>query len=397
MYKFILAALVLLFTTLSQPAQAKLTLVFDDPTTEGIDITVEDNSSWDENVLEGKIRYCNQSGGFLSCAEGVSKPTLSSAEKPVLILQLGSFNYSGSMNVMLSETDFTVGASTVVTQSTGDFDSGDTVTINWYGDSGNQLFGQGFLIDTLGPVSAPAFEELRFFNESPSDALGSLTISINMTGVVNQELDGNFLVEMSVIPLEGNWPVPDVVGEEQSFAETLIVASNLTVGQVATQASSTVQEGFVISQSPAAGVTLLPGSPVNLLVSAGSAPVEVENPAGLAGTWYDPLFEGEGYSAQVTSDGMFLFYYGHDATGRRLWLVSDIFSGSYQFGQSIELVLFRGTGTFADPNELLQEWGTLTIIFDSCSTGRAYMDGIDGTKRHDLTKLTGIGDLDCDS
>jgi hypothetical protein len=296
----------------------------------------------------------------------------------------------------LSETDFTVGASTAVTQSNGDFDSGDTVTINWYGDSGNQLFGQGFLISTIGPVSAPAFEELRFFNESPMDAVGSLTISINMTGVVNQELDGNFLVEIVTIPLEGNFPVPDVVGEEQSFAESIIVATNLTVGQVATQASSTVQEGYVISQSPVAGVNVLPHSPVNLLVSAGSAPVEVGNPVGLAGLWYDQAFDGEGYSILVTPTGMFLYYYGHDATGSRLWLVSDVFSGSYKFGQSIELAMFRGNGTFADPSPDLQEWGTLTIIFDSCSTGRAYMDGIDGTKRHDLIKLTGIGDLDCD-
>jgi hypothetical protein len=152
----------------------------------------------------------------------------------------------------------------------------------------------------------------------------------------------------------------------------------------------------VISQSPAAGVTLLPGSPVNLVVSAGSTPVEVGNPAGLAGTWYDPLFDGEGYSVQVTSSGMFLYYYGHDSTGRRLWLASDVFSGSYQYGQSIELGLFKGNGSFADPSPDLLVWGTLTIIFDSCSTGRAYMDGIDGTKRHVLTKLTGIGDLDCD-
>jgi hypothetical protein len=141
----------------------------------------------------------------------------------------------------------------------------------------------------------------------------------------------------------------------------------------------------------------LPGAKVNLVVSAGSAPVEIGNPTGLAGTWFDPVFGGEGYSVQVFSSGMFLYYYGNDATGRRLWLVSDIFSGSYQFGQSIELVLFRGNGTFADPSPDLQEWGTLTIIFDSCTTGRAYMDGTDGTKRHDLVKITGIGDLDCDS
>jgi len=136
---------------------------------------------------------------------------------------------------------------------------------------------------------------------------------------------------------------------------------------------------------------------VALVVSTGSAPVEVGNPAGFAGLWYDPAFDGEGYSILVTSSSMFLYYYGHDATGKRLWLISDTFSGSYQFGQSIELGMSRGSGTFADPSPDLEEWGTLIIIFDSCTSGRAHMDGIDGTKRHDLVKLTGIDDLDCDS
>jgi hypothetical protein len=65
-------------------------------------------------------------------------------------------------------------------------------------------------------------------------------------------------------------------------------------------------------------VNVAPGASVSLVVSAGSAPVEIGNPTGLAGTWFDPAFDGEGYSVQVFSSGMFLYYYGNDATGRRL-------------------------------------------------------------------------------
>jgi len=39
----------------------------------------------------------------------------------------------------------------------------------------------------------------------------------------------------------------------------------------------------------------------------------------------------------------------------------------------------------------------LIIIFDSCTAGRLQMTGKDGTKKVDIQKLTGIGDLDCDA
>ncbi len=63
--------------------------------------------------------------------------------------------------------------------------------------------------------------------------------------------------------------------------------------------------------------------------------------------------------------------------------VVDIQSGHSQFN--------------ADPSPDLEEWGTLIVIFDSCTSGRLQMTGKDGTKRVDIVKLTGIGDLDCDT
>jgi hypothetical protein len=278
----------------------------------------------------------------------------------------------------------------------GRVEGGDTITFNFFGDSANQPFGQGFLIDTFGPVSSPSNDLWSAATPTVGTAVGSLTIAINLANEEGLRMDAAFLAEIGLYPAEGNAEVPNVVGLEQSAAEDAIVAAGLIVGPVSTGASSTVQVGDVISQTPLAGTSVAPGLQVNLVVSAGSAPVEVGNPSGLAGAWYDPLFDGEGYSVLVTPSSMFLYYYGHDATGKRLWLISDSFSGSYQFGQSIELAMFRGNGTFADPSPDLEEWGTIIIIFDSCKSGRAHMDGIDGTKRHDLIKLTGIGDLDCD-
>jgi hypothetical protein len=395
MRKLILTTLALLLTTSWQPAQAKLTLVFDDPNTEGIDITVEDNSTWDTDEREGAIEYCNQSGVFLTCTDAASKPVNGNANSPGLFLAVTPLTYSGPMNIMLSDTDFTVGSSTAFADTMGFVEGGDTITFNFYGDSGNQAFAQGFLIHTFGPVSSPD-DSLLSTATPPVGAVGSLTISISLTNEGNTKMDGGFNAAIELFPSEGNAEVPNVVGLEQTDAEDAIEAAGLKVGSVSTQANSTVQAGDVISQTPSAGTSVAPGASVALVVSAGSDPVPIANPAGLAGLWYDEAFDGEGYSILVTSSSMFLYYYGHDATGKRLWLISDTFSGSYQFGQSIELGLFRGSGTFADPAPELEAWGTLIIIFDSCTSGRAHMDGIDGTKRHDLVKLTGIGDLDCD-
>lgn len=66
--------------------------------------------------------------------------------------------------------------------------------------------------------------------------------------------------------------VPDVVGETQEAAEIAIGAAELVVGTVTRQSSSTVANGSVISQDPAAGDQIEKGSAVNLVVSSGEAP-----------------------------------------------------------------------------------------------------------------------------
>jgi len=53
------------------------------------------------------------------------------------------------------------------------------------------------------------------------------------------------------------------------------------------------------------------------------------------------------------------------------------------------------SGTFSNPSHELEEWGTLVIIFDTCTSGRVQMTGIDGIKTANIVKLAGIGDLDC--
>ncbi len=72
--------------------------------------------------------------------------------------------------------------------------------------------------------------------------------------------------------------VPNVVGLTQAAAETAITSGGLTVGTVTTATSTTVPAGTVISQSPAAGANVAPGTAVTLVVSLG---VVVPNVVGL--------------------------------------------------------------------------------------------------------------------
>ncbi len=74
--------------------------------------------------------------------------------------------------------------------------------------------------------------------------------------------------------------VPNVVGQTQAAAEAAIVAADLAVGSVTTENSATVAEGDVISQNPAGGSSVAPGSSVDLVVSAGPDDVAVPNVVG---------------------------------------------------------------------------------------------------------------------
>lgn len=65
--------------------------------------------------------------------------------------------------------------------------------------------------------------------------------------------------------------VPDVVGETEAAADTLLVAAGLTTGTVTPAASDTVASGLVISQSPTAGSSVTAGSAVDLVISTGPA------------------------------------------------------------------------------------------------------------------------------
>lgn len=67
--------------------------------------------------------------------------------------------------------------------------------------------------------------------------------------------------------------VPNVVGQTQSAAGTLIIGANLVLGTVTEQYHDTVLAGIVISQTPTAGQQVTHASVVSLVVSLGPRPI----------------------------------------------------------------------------------------------------------------------------
>jgi beta-lactam-binding protein with PASTA domain len=65
--------------------------------------------------------------------------------------------------------------------------------------------------------------------------------------------------------------VPNIVGMTQADAQSAITSAGLVVGTIDQASSSTVPQGSVISQTPAAATSVARGSAVNLVVSTGPA------------------------------------------------------------------------------------------------------------------------------
>ncbi len=115
--------------------------------------------------------------------------------------------------------------------------------------------------------------------------------------------------------------VPDVTGQSLSSAQLVVAGANLAVGEIIRQFSVTVTAGSVISQDPAAGANVPPGTAVNLIVSKGP-PGEGE---GTGSVWVEAA-EHAGWSSRVTTTAVFdgkLWVLGGNGPTENGWKVSN--------------------------------------------------------------------------
>lgn len=119
-----------------------------------------------------------------------------------------------------------------------------------------------------------------------------------------------------------------------------------------------------------------------------------------SGPWFDPNSDGEGYLVFNTPAGWLIYYFGYSADGDRLWLVSNLVTiDSLAFGQDYEftmLVGMPGTFTMPTPSDQLQTWGTLKVNLADCVSGVFMLDGADGMKTSNVTKIVGVDTTFCE-
>jgi beta-lactam-binding protein with PASTA domain len=110
--------------------------------------------------------------------------------------------------------------------------------------------------------------------------VGTVTQQYSLTVLVGDVISQSVAAGTSVLPgavvdlviSKGAIAVPDVVGQPQSAASTALMRVGLVVGTITQQYSATVPVGAVISQTPAAGTSVLPATAVALVISRGVQP-----------------------------------------------------------------------------------------------------------------------------
>ena len=116
------------------------------------------------------------------------------------------------------------------------------------------------------------------------------------------------------------------------------------------------------------------------------------SPQAITGLWYDPASNGTGFNLIAADNGFFATYYGRNAAGGPLWLIStEVPTGTLQTNTLYTTTLGATTaGTFSQPAYAVETWGQLDITFQSCSRATATLSGKDGVQYLQLERLTTI-------
>jgi hypothetical protein len=126
--------------------------------------------------------------------------------------------------------------------------------------------------------------------------------------------------------------------------------------------------------------------------------VPMANTASVSGLWYDPALEGSGFNGVRTTAGLIFYYYGWDADGNRLWLMSDLYVPAVTLNSVVTLPMRETVdGTFLKPasSSTLKLWGNVQFTFTSCTAGTARLFGNDGSTAimNDLRLLVGVRNM----
>jgi hypothetical protein len=120
------------------------------------------------------------------------------------------------------------------------------------------------------------------------------------------------------------------------------------------------------------------------------------NDYGVNGLFVDEVPASDGFDFNVHDAGLTIFYYGHTATGERLWLSSQLLATDLEYDTPYELDMFEvldGIFGLSPPGGTV--WGTLTFTLIDCNTIIATLTGFDGTVEFNLIRLAGSHGSSC--
>ena len=168
--------------------------------------------------------------------------------------------------------------------------------------------------------------------------------------------------------------VPDVVGLQQTAAESAITAALLTVGSITSVYSSTIPAGEVMSQNPVGGTSASAGTSVDIEVSLGEQMVTVPDVVGLDQT-----------TAEAAIVAALLNVGTVTTAGSDTVPVGDVISqsptsgGSVVVGSSVDLVVSLGDTIAPNPDPMT--WASVPGIPTGGSGGTQVILSTDFTGR----------------
>ena len=146
----------------------------------------------------------------------------------------------------------------------------------------------GFVLSTgttvpniTGMTEAEATTALTTAGLTVGTVSQSASTTVMIGDIISQTIAAGTIVDPSTavgFTVSTGVAVPDLSGMTQAEATVAITAAGLTVGTVTTEVNAAYSVGDVISQTPASGVNVNPGTAVDLLVAEG---VAVPNIVGL--------------------------------------------------------------------------------------------------------------------
>jgi acetyl esterase/lipase len=131
-----------------------------------------------------------------------------------------------------------------------------------------------------------------------------------------------------------------------------------------------------------------------------AAQIAVGDPAGLAGTWYEPRTSGQGLQLQwLEGDTLLFVFFGHRDLDANLFLLGTR-GGRPRYGEDLAFALTETSnarfGNFDAASVRRQPWGNAVLRFTSCDRATVTLTGTDGTQTLALERLTGGPRPRCD-